>query len=563
MSIMPTFITGLFKRFTAPKDRRATPENPTFDLNSPAAWDAFGAEKSTTGISISTSKALTVSAFWRAVNIISADVGKLPLSVYKREGEGWTEDREHPAYRLLKRKPNPYMTAYAWRQTKQGHACTKGNSYSYIFRTSNADPIDLLLLSVESTYPVRMNGELWYLTTLPNGEQRKLRAEDVIHIKGLGDDGLIGYSLIQKARNSMGLSIATEEYGARFFQNNAEPRIVLEHPGKIGETAAQNLVKSWNAMHAGLENAHKTAVLEEGMKANKISISAKDSQLLESRQFQVREIANWTGVPAYLLGDSQQNAYASLEQRSQDYLDKGLDPWLVMWEQELEDKLLTEEQKKSGSHQIKFNRRALVRADMQQRFNAYASGLTNGWLNRNEVRAAEDMNPIEGGDVFLQQLNMTPANGATEEPPKPTKKPEPPPVDDGEDDAARAALRIMAEDAGRRMIHRLALAANRAAKSPGTFEAAMQKMKTEHSRTIAETFEPILTAASKLGATKSGEDSVAFVVESVRNAMNARYNNSKRSTLADDISTDMEQIEKTQPAAFAEWLIGKGFKNDD
>lgn len=423
----------------APAEGRASLENPSTPLSNPDEWlyEALGARKSASGVRVNRETALTYAAVWRGTNLISRDVGKLPLVIYKRQGEGKARAPEHAAYNLLRRKPNQYMTAFVFRQTLQAHVLLRGNGYAYIFRRGDGTPLELLPLNPDSTYPVRENGVLMYITEIsltvqgqtggaPVVQLRKLPAADVLHIKGLSFDGLIGYDVITKARESLGLGIAMEEFGSRFFRNNAKPSVVIEHPGKLTDQAAKKLREQWNSIHSGLENAHKTAVLEEGMKLKEFSIAARNAQLIESRQFQIREVANWFGVPPHKLGDTTRTAFASLEQENQSYLDDALDPWLVNWEEECWDKLLTEEEKAGDTHVIEFMRHALVRANLADRGIFYSAALSAGWISRDEVRARENLNPIPDGQgqVFLFPLNMAP-NGITPAPAKkPAKKPD-------------------------------------------------------------------------------------------------------------------------------------------
>lgn len=359
------------------------------------------------GVTVNKKKALQYSPFWRGVNLISRDVGKLPLFVYQRDGSGKRRAIEHPAFRLLRRKPNAEMTAFTFRETLQSHALTRGNGYAYIDRRGDGAPSQLILLNPDNTYPVRANGTLWYVVDV-RGDQRKITAQDILHIRGLGDDGLIGYDVISYAKNSLGRGIGAAEYTSRYFKNDGTPGMVLEYPGTLSPEAFRKLKAEWSAMHSGLENKHKTAILENGMKLNQYSVRAKDTQLIETRTFELREVANWLGIPPHKLGDTARTSYNSLEQENQSYLDDALDPWLVKWEEECWDKLLTEDEKRNDTHVVEFLRNALVRADLAARGNFYHQGLQDGWFNRDEVRAMENMNPMPDGigQKYYIPLNM-------------------------------------------------------------------------------------------------------------------------------------------------------------
>lgn len=371
---------------------RRSVENPAVPLSQAAdLWDDDGLD-SGAGVRVTKKKLLTHSAVYRGVNLISGDVGKLPLVVYRNQsGGGKEKDRGHGAYRLLRRRPTPAfrITPLIFRQTVTAHAILHGNGYAYVMRSGSGAPIELLPLNPCSTKPVRVNGELWYVTTFDfRGEtmERKLPPDDVLHIKGLGYDGLSGYSLIHMMAVSVGHALAAREYGARFFKNSARPSVILEHPGTLKEEGKRNLADTWNKLHAGIDNAHKTAVLEEGLKANVIGMSAKDSQLLDTLKFSIIDAANWLGLPPHKLGHDARSSYNSLEQENRSYLVDALDRWLVAWEQECEQKLLTEAEQLEESHCIEFLRAAMEAADKKTEVEALAVQINNSMLTPDEAR---------------------------------------------------------------------------------------------------------------------------------------------------------------------------------
>lgn len=530
--------------------KRATPENPSFNLNDPEAWDALGAHKSSTGVRVNLKSALTLSTFRRGLNLISNYVAKLPVHVYKRQGDGKVRDTEHFAYALLRWKPNREMHAFDFMHTMTWHGVL-GNSYAYIFRRGDASPEELIPLSCASTYPVRENGRLWYVTTA-KGEMRKLLPENVLHIKGMSDDGMVGMELIPQAKDSLGLTIAAREYPARFFSNSAEARIVLEHPAKLSPEAAKALREGWDKMHQGLENAHKTAVLMEGMKANRISANAKEAQLVEMSKFQVRDMANWLDLPPHKLGDDSRTAFASLEQENQSLLDDGIDPWLVRFEHEFRDKLLTEEQKRTDTHVIEFMRHALVRADIAARFQAYAIAINNRIMNPNEVRSRENLNPYDGGDEFLVPANMGNPGGNPDTVAKPAKKTDQSQeqIDDDEEDADRAAQIDQAQvamlrDAVARMAKRLGTQARRAAKTPGKFIGWLESCHESNSNVVREALAPAVQAICLSRKVNVLMDSVVdALILDARKRFNAAIEESdagKLPELVDRCASDMEE----------------------
>lgn len=243
------------------------------------------------------------------------------------------------------------------------------------------------------------------------GMQVRLNRYDVLHIPGLGFDGLVGYSPIAMAKNAIGMAIACEEYGASFFANGASPGGVLEHPGVLKDPT--KVRDSWNAVYQGSANAHRVAVLEEGMKFQQIGIPPEQAQFLETRKFQINEIARIFRVPPSMIGDLDRATFSNVEQLSLDFVKYTLDPWIIRWEQALCRALLSKTEK--STFFIKFNLDGLLRGDYQSRMNGYAVGRQNGWMSTNDIRQLEnlDLIPAElGGDLYLINGNMTKLNDA-------------------------------------------------------------------------------------------------------------------------------------------------------
>jgi HK97 family phage portal protein len=359
-------------------------------------------------VQVNRETALTCAAVWRAVALLARDVAKLPMLVYRRLDQGGkNRDPQHPAWALLKRKSNPDNTAYVFRQALMCHALIYGNGYAWIWRDGAGRPTAMWPLDPISTEPVvQQIGGLRYRTLL-DGTWFNIPAEDMLHIRGIGSAGL-GWSLIGKARELLGGYLAAAGYGAVFFKNNARPHVMIEHPAQMSEPAQKRFLTSWNAMYAGVNNAHKTAILEEGMKASILQITAKDAQMQEFMQFAVRQVANFFCVPPHKVGDVTTRTFSSLEQENQSYLDESLDPWLRTWEAECDAKLLAEAEQRSESHSCEFVREALVRANLAERYTAYNTALQGGWMSRDEIRARENLGPIPDGQgqKFFKPLNM-------------------------------------------------------------------------------------------------------------------------------------------------------------
>jgi HK97 family phage portal protein len=251
----------------------------------------------------------------------------------------------------------------------------------------------------------REEGKVVYRYTLAReGINLTLAPWQVLHIPGLGFDGLLGYSPIAMAREAVGLAMATEEFGARFYNQNAQPGIVLKHPNRLSNEARDNLRKSWEDSHRGLDKAHKAAILEEGMSLEKIGIPPDDAQFLETRKFQRSEIASFFHIPPHMIGDLDKATFSNIEQQSLEFVVYTMRPWLVRWEQAINQKLILQE-----NYFSEFLVDGLLRGDIAARYSAYAVGRQWGWLSANDVRELENMNPIDGGDTYLTPLNMLPA----------------------------------------------------------------------------------------------------------------------------------------------------------
>jgi HK97 family phage portal protein len=304
------------------------------------------------------------------------------------------------------------MTSFVFREALMAHLLLWGNAYAQIVRDGRGRVLALYpLLPSKMEVNRAANGELVYTYRRddPSYSTVTLRRYEVLHIPGLGFDGLIGYSPIAMAKNAIGMALATEEYGASFFSNGAQPGGVLEHPGVIKDP--QRVKESWNAAYQGSGNAHRVAVLEEGMKFSAIGIPPEQAQFLETRKFQINEIARIFRVPPHMVGDLEKSSFSNIEQQSLEFVKYTLDPWVIRWEQALQQSLILPGEKSSLF--IKFNLDGLLRGDYQSRMTGYATGRQNGWLSANDIRELEDMNRIpadQGGDAYLANGNLLPVS---------------------------------------------------------------------------------------------------------------------------------------------------------
>ena len=389
-------------------------DKPKDSLNGSRFSFFFGGSSS--GKPVNETTAMQMTAVYSCVRILSETVAGLPLHVYRYNDSGGKEkDLRHPLYRLLHDEPNPEMTSFAFRETLMSHLLLWGNAYAQIIRNARGEVIGLYpLMPNKMTVDRDPNGRLFYLyqrgsedvPSIGSDSWVHLAPSDVLHIPGLGFDGLIGYSPIAMAKNAIGLAIATEEYGAKFFANGAAPSGVLEHPGTIKDP--QRVKESWNAVYQGSANAHKIAVLEEGMKYTPIGISPEQAQFLETRKFQINEIARIFRVPPHMLADLEKSSFSNIEQQSLEFVKYTLDPWLVRWEQSMCRVLLTESEKPRVF--IRFNVEGLLRGDYASRMSGYATARQNGWMSANDIRALENLDRIPpelGGDLYLINGAMT------------------------------------------------------------------------------------------------------------------------------------------------------------
>lgn len=393
---------NIFKSRDKPQDRTA------------GSTYAFLMGGSTSGKSVNERSAMQMTAVYACVRILSEAIAGLPLHMYRYRDDGGKEKAvDHALYRLLHDEPNPEMTSFVFRETLMTHLLLWGNAYAQVIRNGKGEVMALYpLMPNRMTVDRTPDGRIVYIYSRDQSEanagkesQVILTSDDVLHIPGLGFDGLVGYSPIAMAKNAIGMAIACEEYGARFFANGASPSGVLEHPGTLKDP--KRVRDSWNAAYGGSSNAHKVAVLEEGMKYAPISISPNEAQFLETRKFQIDEIARIFRVPPHMVGDLEKSSFSNIEQQSLEFVKYTLDPWVVRWEQGLRRALLTPDEKKE--YFFRFNVEGLLRGDYASRMQGYSVGIQNGFMSPNDVRELEDLDLIPeelGGNKYMVNGNM-------------------------------------------------------------------------------------------------------------------------------------------------------------
>ena len=397
-------LSGLFRSRDKPQDR-----------TSGSAYSFFFGG-SAAGKRVNERSAMQMTAVYSCVRILAEAVAGLPLHLYRYKDDGSKEKAlNHPLYLLLHDEPNPEMSSFVFRETLMTHLLLWGNAYAQIIRNGRGEVMALYPLMPDRMAVDRDDkGRLYYEYTtsaddasISKGSIVRLKPSDVLHIPGLGFDGLVGYSPIAMAKNAIGLAIATEEYGSKFFANGAQPSGVLEHPGTIKDP--QRVRDSWMSQFGGSANSNKIAVLEEGLKYTPISISPEQAQFLETRKFQINEIARIFRVPPHMVGDLEKSSFSNIEQQSLEFVKYTLEPWLVRWEQSIQRILFSADEKKR--YFVRFNVEGLLRGDYASRMNGYAVGRQNGWMSANDIRALENLNPIsekEGGNAYLVNGNMIP-----------------------------------------------------------------------------------------------------------------------------------------------------------
>lgn len=375
----------------------------------------FGTTSS--GRAVNERTAMQMTAVYSCVRILAEAIAGLPLHLYRTGKDGGKEKAiDHPLYRLLHDEPNPEMTSFVFRETLMTHLLLWGNAYAQIIRNGKGEILALYPLMPNRIQVGRdKTGTLYYnyqtSTTDPTNPTGlvTLSATDVLHIPGLGFDGLVGYSPIAMAKNAIGMAMATEDYGASFFANGAAPGGVLEHPGTIKDPS--RVRESWQKTFGGARNGNKVAVLEEGMKYTPIAVAPEQAQFLETRKFQLNEIARIFRIPPHMIGDLEKSSFSNIEQQSLEFVKYTLDPWVIRWEQAITKTLLAPKEKPGIF--VKFNLEGLLRGDYVSRMNGYAVARQNGWMSANDIRALENLDRIPteaGGDEYLINGNMLPLN---------------------------------------------------------------------------------------------------------------------------------------------------------
>lgn len=364
--------------------------------------------RSNTGMRVSADTALRLSAVWACVRILSETLACMPFCMYRFNDDGSkTFITDHPIYRLFNKAPNAWQSPFEWREMLQAHLVLRGNAYCQIITDRKG-----VIIALEPLHPDRIKiemlagGEYRYRVLQPRGTDLVLGRGEVWHLKGMSFDGIMGLNPIELARDAVGMGLSAQEYGARFFQNNARPGGVIEFAGTFkDQIARKTFIESWQSGQSGL-NQGKTAVLEHDMKYKEIGLNNTDAQFIEARKFQVTEIARMFRVPPHMIADLDRATFSNIEHQSLEFVLHTMTPHAERWESSIESSLLLDTE---DDIEIEFDFTSLLRGDHAARAAYYNSGINTGWLTRNEARLMEGFDPKPGLDVPLQPLNMVPA----------------------------------------------------------------------------------------------------------------------------------------------------------
>ncbi len=407
----------------------------------PATWlvDMFGGKPATSGVRVNEHTAMSWTALSAGIRFLAESIASMPLEVMRRRSDGGREQaRDFGLYRLLHDQPNPEMTSYEWRELSETHISLWGNAYSQIIFGGAGQPVSLWPLNPDRVQLRRNDrGNLYYQISIPSDDLtvsksqfRTLPPDEVLHIRGPSRYGFIGESIARTYPEAIGLGLASEEFGARLFGSGLNHSGILEHPGALSQAAQNRLRESLNKQAGGLSRAHRTLILEEGMKWVQTTIDPDKAQFLGLREFQVQEASRILRVPPHLLYDLSRATFSNIEHQGIEVVTYTLLPRARRWEQRLNMQLIST--KMQNTLYTRFNLDGFLRGDTLSRYQAYAVARQNGWLNGNDIRELEDQNPIPGGEIYLQPANMVPLGT------KPTAPPINQPAPGGSDAAPKA-----------------------------------------------------------------------------------------------------------------------------
>ncbi|MEI8017780.1 MAG: phage portal protein [Schlesneria sp.] len=477
-----------------PRNATGNPESQSVPLD-PDYWEELGwmGVRSDAGVRMNHQQAIGHPPIWRAINLLARGVAKLPSNVYRLSDDGNDSsiDKAHPAHYLLTKKPNANIRAYVWKCSMMYHALLRGNGYSGIVRRG-ADPIGLILLDPTKTEPFWVGDQLWYKTEAGT-QKRKLPAADVFHLRGLSFDGIVGHDILHIMCNAMGMGPAGRKWMSKLLSRGSTAGGLLQLPRELSPESRRKRQEEFDKYQSGLDNAFKTLALEDGAKWIRTMITPQEAMIFEVLGADAKLVSNIFGIPAHKLGDDSKSSYNSLEQENKSYLDESLDPWCIEFETEASDKLLTEEQNRSGTHEVYIDRTALEIGDLKSQAEAFTSLANNGLVYPDEARARMNMAPMphgEGKKLRLPVNISVDGKIAGAESPSaapPTEPPSKVPADPNQP-LKNAARDLVADRLGRLD----KIVADQLPKVTSKGEAAVADFWRNHRDRIADALKPIL-----------------------------------------------------------------------
>ena len=506
--------------------------------NDPAAWTPIGgqigalfsdiltSQKTESGAVTTPESSMSLSAYYACLHNRSEDIGKIPLIVNQRQGRGKRRATEHPIYHLLKNEPTPEMSAISWKETITHHAQGWGGGFAAIVLNGAGRPIKLPIIHPANMKVLKLTkmdlqradlgeeylGRLLYQVKVPGEKPVGLWPESVLHLHGLGGDGITGYALSVLGKEAVGLGLEVEKFGARFFANGATPGIVIIHPRNLTKDAVEKFSEKWNVNFGGASRSHKAAFLTEDVKIEKLGVPPEEAQFLQTRSFQIEEIARWFRMPQHKIGKVDRIALSSIEAQNIEYVVDSLMPWAVRWEQEVNRKLFFPGERDEFFAEFLFN--ALLRGDSAQRSNYYRTMFGIGAMSINDIREAENMNGIgDIGDLSFMPLNMVPATEegvarmmrGSQQPGGPTgsvtdNRPGQPGADSPPDATVRGMEPLIAAALDRlyRKEARATEAAKKKYEKPGAYAGWLDKFSAEQEALFVQAVGPILASLDNL-----------------------------------------------------------------
>lgn len=547
----------------------------SFHPRDPALAELFGyGNRSSAGVSVTAERSLTIPAFWSGVRLICETLAALPLVLIRAHGKTTERAKSHPLYRVLHEEPNEWQTSMEWREMCQAHILLRGVSYNAITETRGGNIEQLVPLHPDRVTPrfepLRPGGpnvRYWRYQPLQGDAKIFLRG-DLFIVPGMSIfDMLRALDPMKSAQDSLGLAIAAELHGAAHFSNGVQPSGILEHPGKLKDDAHKKLKADFDANRAGAANAGKTLILEEGMKWHQIGLTNKDAQFLESRKFQVVEIARILRVPPHLIYDLERATFSNIEHQGIEFVKYTMLPWFVRWEQRISKHLLGPTERLTIAP--KFIAEGLQRGDQQSRYSAYAVGRQWGWLSANDVLELEDRNPIgPEGDTYLSPMNMIPADQAANPQEEPDDEPEP----DAEEQA-RTALRSRLErahvrlflDAAQRILRKevesakRAIAKARAQSSVDPLTKWRDDFFADHGQLVSRTLQPAIhctaeaLASAVLFPATPAARALNDMADSLAGAAARRHVSQRRSEVSECLTGTAEQAATRLESLLIRW----------